>query len=40
MIEEETIRTLMWLAVAITMIVIILGVMYFFGLKNLNIAVG
>lgn len=40
MIEQETVRTLFWLAVAIVMILIILGVMFFFGVKNLNIVVG
>lgn len=40
LIEEETVRTLFWLATGITMIVIVLGIIYFFGIKNLNIVVG
>lgn len=40
MIEQETIRTVFWLAVAIVMILILLGLMFLFGVKNLNIVVG
>ena len=40
MIEQETIRTLFWLAVPIIMILILLGLMFLFGVKNLNIVVG
>lgn len=40
MIEQETIRTVFWVAIAITMILIILGVMFLFGVKNLNVVVG
>lgn len=40
MIEQETIKMFFWFALAVTMIVIALGAIYFFGIKNLNIMVG
>jgi hypothetical protein len=40
LIESETVRTFMWFAVALIMIVMLIGIIYLYGVRAINIAVG
>ncbi len=40
MIEKESVRTFMWFAVALLMIVMLIGLLYLYGVKNLNLVIG
>lgn len=40
MIESKTVHMLFWVVIAITMVLLAFWVFFYFGVKNLNIAVG